>query len=256
MSDNHTLYIECGSSTKKQLNDAIVDAISAFPDIKTKYMINLVMVSNGTVPVGYAYVYFTNSMIYNMLLGNEPDGTPRYDLKLIEKDTPKSGDKVCWEDLDDEPEYIKVPKSPLIKLMPYSISSEQSVIERKLNPLWVPVPFGVYKIFKARPIRVEDGDIPNVLFAPSYKPINAAIIKAYFTPFCDDSTTKVKRVFKKETIEDTYPFVDIISNDKKVHKVFITFDPKTTNGEYALVMTKRSVIGDDIYYFQYAKNRK
>jgi hypothetical protein len=35
----------------------------------------------------------------------------------------------------------------------------------------------------------------------------------------------------------------------------ITFDPKTFDGLFALLMTKRSIIGNSVLYFDYYKSR-
>ena len=70
-------------------------------------------------------------------------------------------------------------------------------------------------------------------------------IKKKFLPFASDSKTLYKRNIKGKSIKDNYPFVTI--NENRV--AFITFDDKTSDAMFALLMTKKITINNFTIFF-------
>lgn len=79
--DNHTLFVRCGCATEEQIMHAFIESICAYKDkydktLECKIKVNRVENKNG-VGYGIAFVFVTNPIIYNVLLGRNPDGSER-----------------------------------------------------------------------------------------------------------------------------------------------------------------------------------
>lgn len=107
--DTHTLYVHCGCATKKQIVEAIEAACKAYMEehketLKCNIKVNLVENRDG-VSFNFAFVFLTNSAVYHMLLGKNPDGTDRieyYDdpswIKPVEPETVEDENTICVQE--------------------------------------------------------------------------------------------------------------------------------------------------------------
>ena len=168
--DKHTLFVKCDCASAQQIRDAFAEALTKYQNdsgerIDCRYRVNLIKDRHG-VPYGIAFVYVTNSAVYYMLLGKNPDGTDRIEhvddpawvpppegkttndagwsthVKPVEKVEPVDPDNMSWADMcdfsdsseDGEDGEVTCPKiaiklEPLMVLPPYKLTEEQ--IENK-----------------------------------------------------------------------------------------------------------------------------
>ncbi len=252
----HILYVESGIANPDQLVSAIKQAISETSKklnrpIDTKFKVNLVMDRTGK-KYGYGYIWFTNPEVCYMLTGKNPDGSERFEYQddpnwippaepkpvfFVNFEIPYSGRS--WADIAEEEEEIekaytcpkiKVPLPPLMTLPEYEYTPEQ-----KSDPSVV----GSKGRFIVSPAYVGELDskyCPNILCGrniPSW--VSEIDLKDIFRPYASNPTSQVRRKVNGVNILDTYPFVMI--NDKRV--AFITFDPKTHDAEFALLMCRK-----------------
>lgn len=90
VTDEHTLYIFTSTATAQQVQAAIVTALTGYQvdhDPNFKYELRINRVENRDLqPLGFCYVYISNSAGFHLLLDRNPDGTERFekdDTKLI-----------------------------------------------------------------------------------------------------------------------------------------------------------------------------
>lgn len=79
--DNHTLYVRFDVATEGQILECFKVACANYkrnhdPNLKVDIKVNLVQDHQGK-HFGFAFVFITNSSVYHMLLGKNPDGTDR-----------------------------------------------------------------------------------------------------------------------------------------------------------------------------------
>jgi hypothetical protein len=93
--------------------------------------------------------------------------------------------------------------------------------------------------FRVSPAHVDDveTDVSHHILCGRYIPtwITEKDLKKIFTPYASDSVTLTRRKINGEVTQDTYPFVTI--NNKRI--AFITFDSKTRDAQFALLMTRK-----------------
>lgn len=79
--DEHTLYVICNGATAAQVHDCFKQAISACaafvpPGNKCDFRVNYVCNREGK-SFDLAYVFVTNPLVYRILTGSNPNGSPR-----------------------------------------------------------------------------------------------------------------------------------------------------------------------------------
>lgn len=79
--DNHTLYVRFDVATEAQILQCFMDACATYKrtydaTLECRVRVNLVQDHQGKT-FGFAFVFVTNSAVYHMLLGKNPDGTDR-----------------------------------------------------------------------------------------------------------------------------------------------------------------------------------
>jgi hypothetical protein len=269
--NNNTIYLDSGVATEDQLRDVIDKSLlrveakmnKKFPGMKK---INVVMRNNK--PVGYTYVWFTNSDIYFMLLGKNPDGSER--VEYIDDPTWTKPDEPFenvsfspsknWADLCEEEERYICPKikkqlAPLMTLDPIEYVGNQrdqtvqlEIDKRIRAKTWqegdiVSVPDRIclvispaYVSYKSEEDREYQHDTVCATDIPDW--INVKDIKNLFIPFTTDPIRKVRHTVKGVSVEDTYPFVSIPPNKGK-RKVYVQFDRDTHDALFALQMVRK-----------------
>lgn len=265
--DNHTLFVRCDNASISQIRDVFKEALTKYNiennnSLPGSFHVNLVETKN-KVSLGIAFVFFTNSAAYHMILGKNPDGSDRIEYR----DDPSwvssepiwnsaFGEGTSWGDIAEHEELKECPKIPitmesLISLPPYKLTPEQ--IQEKKDKIissnkdkegfvetMVDVPnFSFLAISPAIVTTLDEKFVPNILKVkdvPSWVTKND--LKIRFVPYASNSSTVVDRVVKGRRFKETYPFVNI-NND---NIAFIIFDPTTHDAQFALHMIKKLYI--------------
>lgn len=292
------LYVNTRVATKEQLETSLRSAIEQATTlvghpIPGEYEVNVVT-KRGTMLVegrvleyqqncGYGYIWFSHPLMFNLLLGRNPDGTERYKeivdptwippQKTETKKLPKS---MSWADIveDEEselPKTIKEYLKPEVELAKYRYTEAQrsqiresllekmkasaTVDENDSNTLGVPE-YGTFEISPARIEQPRDQGLLylNILSGVKIPPaITDADLKRVFSRFASDKTTTHIHKNRGREIKDTYPFVTI--NHKRI--AFVTFDPIYHDAHQALMMTRKfQVTKNGVSYtliFDYAR---
>lgn len=215
--------------------------------------------------VGYSYVWFEKPEIASLFLSHKiqiPDmdwipPPPPKELtieELMKRDKGKS-----WADLtEEEDEEERLRTRPIIEkeigpaiVMPhYSLTNEsrkelhdQLIAGEIYRGRWkegmmIEVPqVGRYSFERVTASSLRSNQNPIVLAAsnvPNW--INENDLKMYFLPYVTDNKTRITRKVDGRQIHDTYPFVNI---NRAIGKVFITFDPKTNDAQFARLMSRK-----------------
>lgn len=84
-SDTHTLYVKCDCATAEQIRRSFSEALTTYQattgtKLECRFKVNLVEDRNGT-SFKIAFVFVTNSSVYYMLLGKNPDGSDRIEYR-------------------------------------------------------------------------------------------------------------------------------------------------------------------------------
>lgn len=267
--DNNTLYVKSGVAQPEQLKDSLRKAIGEASrllgkPLKVFFEVNLIVLREGR-KVGFGYIRVSNSEVFHLLAGRNADGSERVEY-IDDPDwvEPESDDETdmsikpgqSWADFAEEEERHICPKikrvlPPLLTLPGYPLDGKQQaeykqqVIENAKregtyeegmeNTIFVPV-VGTFETSPAFVTDIDDNLCANVLCTrkvPAW--VTEEKLKSTFMKYASDATTKQKRRVGGQTITDTYPFVSI-NQDRNA---FITFDPKTHDAQFALLMTKK-----------------
>lgn len=83
--DNHTLLVKFECATSQQILQSFITAFKTYQNdnnttLKCKFKVNYVEDRDGK-SFGFAFVFVTNSSVYNMILGKNPDGSDRVEYK-------------------------------------------------------------------------------------------------------------------------------------------------------------------------------
>jgi hypothetical protein len=258
--DANTLYIKSGVAYPHQVAQSLRNAVAEASKIlgeplETKFKINLIVLRDNR-PVGYGYIRLTNSKVYNILCGKNTDGSERYE-EYEDPDwvAPEESESTDWADMmDDECPTIKKYLEPIVKLQGYKLDDKQKTMLKdqmietakhdgtyREGMTFEINDFENFEVSSAFVYQVEDNLCDNILCARKIPTtINETMLKNFFTPYVSDSKTKVKRRQRGQMVQDTYPFVTI--NNERI--AFVTFDPKTNDAQFALLMTKKVEMND------------
>lgn len=288
LADKHTLYIKCNYASEKQIYDALNAGLTKYQydnkitDLNCRFRVNYITNKEGE-PLGLAFAFFTDSAIYHMILGRNPDGSER----IIEYDDPswtapakdqsinengwgttsKYSKIVSWADeteaAEEEERKNTCPKirtvlPPLIIIPPVMLTNSQIEEKRQeiiednegkldFDPKMVRVAREEYLTIEEAMVKpLESKFIPNILKASNVPEwMNVRHLKSIFSPYVSDSTTNQKRIVHGTTLIEPYPFINFSEKDDK-RSVFMIFDPDTTNARFALHMQMKTTIRDKI----------
>ena len=84
--DTKMLYVFTNGLTEREIAYSIAGGIQDYEEktgdtIETFFRINVVKNQNNE-PIGYAWIYLTSSKLYQLLCGNNPDGTERIEISV------------------------------------------------------------------------------------------------------------------------------------------------------------------------------
>jgi len=229
MYDNHTLYVKYYSATLDQIKTIFNNALKNYnthynKNIACEFYYNLIIDKNGQ-SYGIVFIYVSNSEVYNMILGKNPNGTDRIKF-LREKKTKIIDEPINWGDSDDEI-IGEVTLEPLMSL--------ESVVNEKGDL------FNIH-VSRAMINKLEDKYVNNILKTkkiPNW--VDVFMIKNLFSPYASDNETRHSRIIKGKKLFDTYPFINI----NKEGICFVIYDSKTNDAQFALHMMKKVVITKD-----------
>jgi len=229
INDENTIFLSnLGPCTEKQVQNFLETYIQRYFSVTGrrvwgKWKINLVT-NRQNEPVGIAYVYFSNTQMYHIFIGNNPEGTRRFGkvpnphfLDFSEKE------ENILEDIDlRTPEFINIPYENPVQI-PYIILDENQVIKYNCNKLVKP---------KIDPciLKLIDSDLDKNTLVCSKAPSNISkqCIKNIFEFY----------VKKSKDLEEGYPRIDIESKGN-FSTIKICYHPDSIDGKFALIMTKK-----------------
>lgn len=246
MHDEHTLYVESGVATEAQVSECLAGAIEQADKVlgyntKCKFKVNLIVGSDGKY-FGFGYIRVSDSKIYWMLLGRNPDGSERFreylDPNWTPPETPvKSGEDKSWIDIIEEQDSLIQPKikeelPPLITIPGYNYDEEQIKHLKELEETEDVPQIGYFEISRAYATEPDKTMIKNRICSrkvPDWIPVEA--FKSIFSAYISDNEEK-----------DIYPSVNFVESKNGGRIVFITFNPNTNDALFALLMTKKTRI--------------
>jgi hypothetical protein len=258
--NTHTLLVRSGLATNEQLSKCISEAIKE-SNISCEFQTNLIVGRNGRY-YGFGYLWVSNSQIYHMLLGKNYDGSDRIEnredpnwespSKSLEQEISEIAYDGCWAnyvDLEEEirdrytPKILTINLPSLINVHPFYYTQDQKEIIRELaaeKRIKGVIPDKYYfKFYPASVPLLDDNYCHNVLCCREVDNwITEKDLKRVFEKFSTDNQSKNTRKLNGKLIMDTYPFITL--NDRKM--AFITFDPKSYDAQFALQMTKKTII--------------
>lgn len=203
-------------------------------------MVNVVQSREGSF-FGISYVRVTDTGVYNMLLGLNPDGTERVEREeILEPEDPKEPETQTTNQditLDD---IAEMDWADCVDDWVAPIQKKKTVTIRKLEPLLTlnSPRLGKFTVSRAIVKDLDDGQKHDVLVSRNVpKWITADDIKKRFAPFVSDSKTKYKKIYDGRVNYFTYPDVSIKNNTVYVH-----FNPSTRDAQFALLMRKKTEI--------------
>ena len=288
--DTHTLYVFTNGLTEQEIAHSIAGGIREYEEktgdtIETFFRINIVRNQNNE-PIGYAWIYLTNSKVYQLLSGNNPDGTERIQISEMKnfhrpskpfeqmlEEKLKEIDHSSWASAVTEEEVYQQVKRMY----------EPPKIESKMPPLIKPKP-----VFKS----IEMNKTTNPCFAEDFKPsekggerggemvsINLSRGKLTYPkpcfvynqlknsnytviePWMDRSLLyEIFRPYVSNWKNMEYPKIRVI-NEKPFTTVFIEYEEGTTDSLAALNMVKKIYLcspqGEGVALaFNFSKNRE
>ena len=265
--DEQTIFCDTSVATTEQVSSSLKKAIQEAEKIlgyktKCKFKVNLIVDKEGKY-FGFGYIRVSEPKIYWMLLGRNPDGTERVeeypDPNWVKPENPYEGltmeeiveenKNKSWVDLAEEEESLIQPKikkilSPLVTIPGYEYEPEQIEHLRDLeDDPNVEIPkIGYFEISRAYATDPPAGVMKNRICArrvPDWIPLEA--FKMIFSTYVSKESKGKKTTIKisGKYITDTYPIVNFVET-KKGRIVFITFDPKTNDAIFCLLMTKKT----------------
>jgi hypothetical protein len=252
--DQHTLYVISGAATNQDLRKAFDRALkSLFKRLGKRFSCDVFcnLIFKSEEPLGYGYMYVSNVEVYHMLLGRNPDGSDRKEVKEKDIDsipliTEGEDDSITWFDWADAVEEIEVvEKPPLMELGSFDYSETQKkqvlALKSKLrainDPRFTADLFDDdvchLRVYQALVKPVDSKYSANVLCARKIPPwLTEADVYRLFRNFVHDKSkqTKVKGRMVK------YPIVNL--NERK-RIIYIEFDPTSNDAAFALKMTTK-----------------
>lgn len=240
VTDKHTLQVKT-YATYEQLVNAINLALDKAKQthkelVNSDYVSSIVCIPNG-FHFGYGYIHFSDSQLYYMFLGKNPDGTERLDMTWVEPAAPKPEiltEGKSWADIVEEEEsmdekYKRPYLPPMITLEAFPYSEEQrEKIKSYLVKSNKPLPPNInFTLSPAEASPIEENKHGNILYIPD--------IPTWITE--KDLLSK----FKRFSASGNYPKVVI----SPARVGFITFNPTTREASFARMLTRKLLIKKD-----------
>ncbi len=223
--DKHTLYLDVSEHTHTQINNSINITLNKI-GIKCAYKIN--MVGKKT-----AYLRVSSANVYNILIGNNPDGSRR--IKMIMDPNFKPPEepfddalRKSTEDLGITDWYdICIAEEELDKMY------TQTEIQTKLPPLVKLTAHGTNEeiVVKRAYICDDDKYSSNIIFSDNVPEwLTDEIIRPHFSCYVSKDHRKTKYGKK-------YPLISF-KNNRWGNCVYISFSDKTYDTQFSILMNR------------------
>jgi len=256
--DEHTLYVTSGAAGNGDVVNSVSRALKSLEGTsKKKYPCNIIsnlIFDRDDVPYGFGYVYVSNTQVYNMLLGKNPDGSER--TKIVEAAsktvfTPEDGVEWVEDWSKDQRELVLEELPPLIVPPPHRYTPEQrtlfqkfimkiSSLEKKhLSPEQFRPDICEFTFEKAHVKPVGEQYSLNILCGrkiPGW--VDQRTIYNEFRRFVSDKRVKKKSRVKNRVVEVPYPEINI---NRKKGLCFVEFNPLSRDAQFALLMTTKVI---------------
>lgn len=230
--NNRCLYVLTGPCNHEQVATVMSRLVLDFERItgnKCFYDINLPVAYDGK-PRQCAYIYLSNPEFYHVILGKNPDGSERIeyydDPEWICPEREEKSFNNWADELEEEDKYI-CPQ--LTRVLPPLLE----VPNVQLNASQI--------AWMADTYPAQDPSIFTVVFESAFVlPVNPPyvhnkIVCGGIEPWMTDAD--IRRIFGKYSTSKNkkdFPRLDRFSN-----RAIITYDPKTTDGQYAMIMARK-----------------
>ena len=190
----------------------------------------------------YGYAWIGDSNLYNCIIGNNPDGSSRtqlvYPKALSEFEPEMNTDH--WDDLTmDErwDEMCNFYTGGFEEALETITKYEELAYVEELDPL-----FEMENIsnFDAAYIKSDSGMSNKFTAYNVPRNVTTQMISAIFSDFVSDPTA---HLFNKKTKESSY--YPIITEDKRKRTIRVSFNPRSMDGYFALLLNKVCVLNDN-----------
>lgn len=232
--DNHTIFIKTSVANEEQITDCLVRCLKEISSLKEMgsdtqcdYRLNVVRDRSGKY-LGYGFIWLSNSKFYHVMLGNNPDGSPRVEYQF--EDEPEIIDIATtnWGDLE-ETTAVKITLPSLVVFPGYQYNTEQLSHLRNMDPNFS----GTMGYFALEPAMVsysDDGpnnvlicDRPNGIPSKRFPDIIYEYFKCYSNII---GYPKIKKIYDR-------------NEDNQINRVEIIFRPGSLDAKFAFLMTRK-----------------
>ena len=238
--DEASIYCDSGVATSEQISGCLTKAIKQAEKIlghKTncKFKINLIINREGEY-FGFGYIRISSPEIYWMLLGRNSDGSERFEElpdpnwspPVIQKE---ENTKKTWGEIAEDEESkirptIRRNLPPLVTIPGYEYDEDQLKHLRDLKDNDEEIPTtGFFEISRGYATEQPTGTLRYRLCArnvPDWIPEIA-----------------FKSIFSAYSNSKDFPKINFADSKKGGKIVFVTFNPKSDDALFALLMTKK-----------------
>lgn len=248
--NGHLAELSCGVATEEQIHASIKGAldkasIAAERSFVRDYTLSLVKNKEGK-SFGYAYIWFFNIETFNVIVGKNPNGTPRIEFyddpnwepKQIDYSDLASLANRKWADIDDEDECPRLSRElpHLAPMDDYEPTDEQIYEYRNLPKDDNLVRLGMFKI---KPATVgDDGKyVEDVLICSNIPTVfNETDIHKFFRPYVTTPEKTVTQKINGKDVQLKYPLVQFVFKDKV--SAIVRFDPATKDSRFVSKVTR------------------
>lgn len=282
ISNNHLIYSYTGLANESQIVEVIRDALIK-AEIESDFYVNVVTRDN--IPCNYSYIWVTNKQAFEYLISfknlgyttvkkmvtvDNPDYQPlaksSSDMSYYELLNTISSDCNDWSEPTSTVNVYEEIKIPLMKIN-YT-PTQMTEYNQKNNG--IVIAFDKASFTDMRPIEnsgdSSDSDtsddsesdkyVHNVWIATNVPDfVNLNILLKYLRPFVTDPNVKGPLNFNGVKNKVPYPHINIRKNKNNKKMVFVTFNPDSTDGQFALYMCRQLKIENNgnkaVLYFKH-----
>lgn len=240
ITDTHTIFIKTGVATDDQIHDCVVrclEEISAKIKVPPcDYRINLVKTHESKY-LGYCFVWLSDERYYHVIMGNNPDGTRRVELKF--EDEPEIIDikNINW---GDEPTgtTIEIPLPSLVTFPGYEYNASQLKYHKELDPDFDGT-MGYFFVSAAYTTVYNNERSKNILTCDRPKGIPARDFEKLIREQFKCYSTRIEYPKIKLKTSNSRNRIDEKSQYDHTTYVEIIYHPDTYDAEFALLMMKK-----------------
>lgn len=260
------LFIHSGVFDNNQIGSCLRWCIEKLDVGHCDMYVNVVEDKEGR-KFGHTYAWVSNDRVYNALIGNNLDGTPRTeDMDDPDWNPPSIPIEEALKEANgnwgEEAEIEERYECPIITkdLPPLIVPPGIMYTDEQRNQLKVDDDIGFIEIFKTRvTIRSDDSRINSIYSTSIPNWVTAKVLRKFFSRFSTDKTDHYDQKTKRKI---RYPIVDICTS-KNTTNAQITFSPLDMYLSYfvmkickKIVITDPSTNKSTMIFFSHSKRPK